>query len=54
MRIQYQPLIRFIWLGAVFMAVGGGIAATDRRYRRRRRAEAVETAAPGSVAGETA
>ena len=33
MRIQYKPLVRYIWLGALVMAVGGAIAATDRRYR---------------------
>jgi cytochrome c-type biogenesis protein CcmF len=32
-RIQYKPLIRYIWLGAVFMALGGLTAASDRRYR---------------------
>ena len=32
-RIQYKPLIRFIWLGALIMALGGLIAITDRRYR---------------------
>ena len=33
MRIQYKPLVRYIWLGAIVMALGGLIAATDRRYR---------------------
>jgi cytochrome c-type biogenesis protein CcmF len=32
-RIQYKPLIRFIWLGAFVMALGGLVAASDRRYR---------------------
>jgi cytochrome c-type biogenesis protein CcmF len=35
MRIQYKPLVRYIWLGAIVMAIGGVIAATDRRYRVR-------------------
>jgi cytochrome c-type biogenesis protein CcmF len=35
MRIQYKPLVRYIWLGAIIMAVGGIVAATDRRYRSR-------------------
>jgi cytochrome c-type biogenesis protein CcmF len=35
MRIQYKPLVRYIWLGAFVMAFGGLIAATDRRYRVR-------------------
>jgi cytochrome c-type biogenesis protein CcmF len=33
MRIQYKPFVRYIWLGALVMALGGFIAATDRRYR---------------------
>jgi cytochrome c-type biogenesis protein CcmF len=33
LRLQYKPLIRYLWLGAVFMAIGGLIATTDRRYR---------------------
>ncbi len=33
MRLQYKPLIRFIWLGALVMAIGGLLAVVDRRYR---------------------
>ncbi len=33
LRIQYKPLVRFIWLGTVIMALGGLIGVTDRRYR---------------------
>ena len=32
-RIYYKPFVRWIWLGALIMALGGGIALTDRRYR---------------------
>jgi len=32
-RLQYRPMVRFIWLGALIMAFGGLIAALDRRYR---------------------
>ena len=32
-RVQYKPLIRFIWLGCLIMALGGLIAISDRRYR---------------------
>jgi cytochrome c-type biogenesis protein CcmF len=39
-RIQYKPLIRFIWLGALVMALGGLIAISDRRYRSGVRAKA--------------
>ena len=34
-RLHYKPFVRWIWLGAVFMAFGGVLAASDRRYRRR-------------------
>ncbi len=33
LRIYNKVYIRWIWLSAIFMAVGGFIAATDRRYR---------------------
>ena len=33
LRIQYKPMIRFIWLGCLVMALGGLIAMVDRRYR---------------------
>ena len=33
-RIQYKPMIRFIWLGAFVMALGGLVTVTDRRYRK--------------------
>ena len=39
-RIQYKPMIRFIWFGALVMALGGLISVTDRRFRRRRIPEA--------------
>ncbi len=39
-RIQVKPFVRWIWLGAIFMAVGGLLAAADKRYRRQRSAAA--------------
>ncbi len=33
MRVYYKSFIRWIWLGALFMAAGGLIAACDRRYK---------------------
>ncbi len=33
LRLQYKPLIRYLWLGSLIMALGGILAATDRRYR---------------------
>jgi cytochrome c-type biogenesis protein CcmF len=34
-RAQVRPLINYVWLAAFLMALGGVIAATDRRYRNR-------------------
>lgn len=36
MTIYIKPFVRWIWLGAIFMAIGGTLAAADRRYRRLR------------------
>jgi cytochrome c-type biogenesis protein CcmF len=33
LRLQYRPMIRFIWLGAAIMALGGLTTLFDRRYR---------------------
>lgn len=35
-RIQIKPFVRWIWMGALLMALGGLLAATDRRYRTER------------------
>ncbi|HEX6259770.1 MAG TPA: cytochrome c-type biogenesis CcmF C-terminal domain-containing protein, partial [Woeseiaceae bacterium] len=32
-RLQYKPMINLIWFGAFVMALGGLLAASDRRYR---------------------
>jgi len=32
-RVQYKPFVIWIWGGCVFMALGGLLAASDRRYR---------------------
>jgi cytochrome c-type biogenesis protein CcmF len=45
LRLQYKPLIRYIWLGAILVALGGGLAAADRRYRLRATQRAGEAAA---------
>jgi cytochrome c-type biogenesis protein CcmF len=38
-RAQVRPLINYVWFAALLMAIGGVIAATDRRYRRREETE---------------
>jgi cytochrome c-type biogenesis protein CcmF len=45
-RAYFNPLVRFIWLGALIMFIGGGISLSDRRLRvgapsRKRRAAPV-------------
>ena len=52
MRIYHKPFIRWIWLGAIFMSIGGLLAASDRRYfQLARKARAV---AGDAAAAETA
>jgi cytochrome c-type biogenesis protein CcmF len=34
LRLQYKPMIRFVWLGAIFMALGGVVAVFGRRALR--------------------
>ncbi|EIC19907.1 heme lyase CcmF/NrfE family subunit [Thiorhodovibrio frisius] len=36
LRLYYKPYVRWIWLGAIFMAIGGLLAVTDPRYRAAR------------------
>ncbi len=36
-RIYHKPFVRWIWLGAIFMGLGGLLAAFDKRYRRVRK-----------------
>lgn len=43
MRVYHKPFITWIWGGCVLMALGGAMAALDRRYRKK---SAVPAAAP--------
>jgi len=52
LRIQYKPLIRFVWLGPLIMAFGGLLAASDPRYRSRQVTSRVKSR-PVRVVGET-
>ncbi len=36
MTVYVKPFVRWIWLGSIFMALGGTVAAADKRYRRLR------------------
>jgi len=48
-RLYHKPFVRWIWLGGALMALGGGLALADGRYRRQRRRAPVG-AAQGSPA----
>jgi len=41
-RLQYKAFVAWTWLGALLMAVGGGIAVADKRYRKVKAARAME------------
>ena len=49
-RIQIRPLVSLIWIAAFIMAVGGALAASDRRYRT---ARALVTSPGETSAGQT-
>jgi cytochrome c-type biogenesis protein CcmF len=49
MRLQYKPMVRFIWLGAIVMALGGLIAITDRRFLTRRATATDKVGAAGTA-----
>ena len=49
-RVFYKPFVVWIWGGCVLMALGGAIAATDRRYRLARREQAAGAGAAGARA----
>ena len=45
-RVHYKPLIGWIWYGCLLMALGGVLAASDRRYR-----SAAKAAQAGAIPG---
>jgi len=45
-RVHYKPLIAWIWYGCLLMALGGALAASDRRYR-----SAAKAAQAGTIPG---
>ncbi|MEY8203488.1 MAG: heme lyase CcmF/NrfE family subunit [Bermanella sp.] len=36
-RIHYKPFVRWLWLGAILMGLGGVLAVCDKRYRLQRK-----------------
>jgi cytochrome c-type biogenesis protein CcmF len=48
-RIYVKPFVDWIWGGCLLMALGGALAASDRRYRVRQRETQAATAAVGAT-----
>ena len=48
-RVHVKPFVRWIWLGAIFMAIGGILTTADRRYRARARSGAVVESTTATV-----
>jgi len=49
-RVHIKPFVRWIWFGAVIMALGGGLAILDRRYQRVRTRASVPAAGMAGAA----
>ena len=47
-RLQYKPMVRWLWLGALMISLGALVTACDRRYRSQR--ATVSTTEPGVAA----
>jgi len=50
MRVYHKPFITWIWGGCLLMALGGAMAALDRRYRRKLTANSTSPLPTGLVA----
>jgi len=55
-RVYLKPFIRWIWLGALMMMLGGFVAASDRRFRvlSGQAADAPAKSEPAALGGQTA
>jgi cytochrome c-type biogenesis protein CcmF len=56
LRLYYKPYVRWIWLGSLFMALGGILAVSDRRYRTAklaRKARVADAASSHTVTAES-
>ncbi|WP_025823517.1 heme lyase CcmF/NrfE family subunit [Shewanella marina] len=49
-RLNYKPYVRWIWFGSIFMMVGGFFAASDKRYRAKKKATAKDVNAEAANA----
>ncbi len=48
-RVYYKPFVDWIWFGCLFMALGGVLAASDRRYRLKVKSSAGRVALEGAA-----
>jgi cytochrome c-type biogenesis protein CcmF len=53
-RVYVKPFVDWIWGGCLLMALGGALAASDRRYRAKQPREAAASIDDGSTATTTA
>ncbi len=50
-RLHYKPMVRWMWLGAILIAIGGFVTVADRRYRAARSRTAAPVTASGVLGG---
>jgi len=48
-RVYFKPFVDWIWGGCLLMALGGALAATDRRYRAKQRQDSTSAVEAGAV-----
>jgi cytochrome c-type biogenesis protein CcmF len=51
MSLYIKPLVRWVWLGAIFMALGAIVAVLDKRYRRVKIKALEQASAKANAAG---
>jgi cytochrome c-type biogenesis protein CcmF len=49
-RVYHKPFVNWVWGGCLIMALGGVVAASDRRYRSRKAAQAAAALSAGALA----
>jgi len=52
-RVHYKPFVRWIWLGALFMALGGILAMMDKRYRVEKRVKSKNNSEQKAITANT-
>ena len=50
-RLQYKPMVRWLWLGALMIGLGALVTAFDRRYRSQRSTLSATEPGVAAVAG---